>query len=80
MARQIPVVQEDQSEVCNELIRLLRLQKHDFINHFQVVHGLIQLGKIDRALQYIEDLAKDPALVANTLREYKPENCVLKER
>ena len=67
-------------EVCNELIRLLKLQRHDFINHIQVVHGMLQLGKTERAMQYIEELAKDPALVSHTLEEYKAENCVHNER
>ena len=79
MAKQLPTLEEN-TTACTELIRLLRLQRHDFINHFQVIHGFLQLGKTQKALEYIEDLAKDPALVARTLQEYKPENCVHRER
>jgi sensor histidine kinase regulating citrate/malate metabolism len=81
MIKQMPTAQENTNlEVCTELIRLLRLQRHDFVNHIQVVHGMLQLGKTEQAMQYIEDLAKDPALVSHTLQEYKPENCVHRER
>lgn len=69
---------EENTQACTELIRLLRLQRHDFINHIQVIHGFLQLGKPQRALEYIEELAKDSAMVARTLQEYKPENCVHK--
>lgn len=80
MTTDIPKVKDSPTEVCNEVIRLLRLQRHDFINHIQVVHGMLQLGKIDRAKAYIEEIAKDPVLVSNTMQEYKPENCVRKGR
>lgn len=54
----------------DQVEKLLRAQRHDFINHIQVVHALLQLGRVEKALQYIEDLAKDPELVAAPLREY----------
>jgi sensor histidine kinase regulating citrate/malate metabolism len=54
-------------EGCAELERLLRIQRHDFINHLQVVHALLQLGKTDRAMSYIEDLAKDHSLISDVM-------------
>ena len=56
------------SEVCSELIRLLKVQRHDFINHAQVIHAMLQLGRVEKALKYIEDLARDPNLVSDPLR------------
>lgn len=57
----------ESSPVCTELIRLLRVQRHDFINHIQVVHAMLELKKFDQAMRYIEDLAKDDCLIADTL-------------
>ncbi|BBB89740.1 MAG TPA: Spo0B domain-containing protein [Methylomusa anaerophila] len=56
---------------CAEVMKLLRVQRHDFLNHLQVIHAMIQLGKSDKALQYIEKLAQDPKLVTNPLAAYE---------
>jgi len=32
-----------------------RLQRHDFLNHWQVIMGYLQLGKVDRALLYMQE-------------------------
>ena len=53
--------------VCKELVRLLRVQRHDFINHLQIVHAMMELKKFDQAMQYIEDLARDDCLLTDTL-------------
>lgn len=55
-------------EVCPELIRLLKLQRHEFINHIQVAHAMLQLGRTEKALRYLEDVAKDPNMMTDTLR------------
>lgn len=46
-------------EVCQEMIKMLRRQRHDFINHIQVVHAYLQLGKVEKALASLEELAAD---------------------
>lgn len=58
-------------EICEELERLLRAQRHEFINHIQVIHAYLQLGRVEKAMRYIEDLAKDPGLVADPLRLHR---------
>ncbi|AGA70437.1 hypothetical protein Desdi_3032 [Desulfitobacterium dichloroeliminans LMG P-21439] len=35
-----------------------RLQRHDFLNHWQVIMGYLQLGKADRALLYMQEGVK----------------------
>ena len=45
--------------VREEVIKMLRRQRHDFINHIQVLHAYLQLGKVEKALAYLEDLAED---------------------
>ena len=32
---------------------LLRLQRHDFLNHLQVIHGYLQLNKPEKATDYL---------------------------
>lgn len=36
-----------------EQLDFYRLQRHDFLNHWQVIMGYLQLGKADRALEYM---------------------------
>jgi pentatricopeptide repeat protein len=53
--------------VCQETLRLLRVQRHDFINHIQVIQALIQLGKAEKALRYIDDMVKSPEMTGDPL-------------
>ncbi len=58
---------------CTDIIKLLRVQRHDFLNHLQVIHALIQLERKEKALQYIEKLAHDPDMISNVLAAYTNE-------
>ncbi len=40
-----------------EIIEALRGQKHDFNNHLNVIGGMIQLNKCERALEYIHKIS-----------------------
>ncbi len=42
-----------------EMITTLRSQRHDFLNHLQAVTGFIQLGKPEKALEYVDEVVKD---------------------
>lgn len=53
---------------CAELTKLLRAQRHDFINHMQVIHAMLQMGRSEQAMRYIEDLAKDSRLISDALK------------
>ncbi|HWI55528.1 MAG TPA: Spo0B domain-containing protein [Desulfobacteria bacterium] len=39
-----------------ELINVMRSQRHDFLNHIQVIYGLARLEKIDQISSYIGEL------------------------
>jgi hypothetical protein len=39
----------------NDIINLFRVQKHDFLNYFQVILGYLQLERYDDALNYTRD-------------------------
>ncbi|MBU2699795.1 sensor histidine kinase regulating citrate/malate metabolism [Sporomusaceae bacterium BoRhaA] len=66
--------------ICPAIIRMLRAQRHDFVNHIQVAHALLQLGKVDQAKDYLESVAKNTDMVAETLRLHAKEGaCHLKD-
>ncbi|MGB9919973.1 MAG: sensor histidine kinase [Moorellales bacterium] len=39
-----------------ELLRALRAQRHDFINHVQAIYGLLLEGQADEALRYVHSV------------------------
>jgi len=65
----------EKHEVDEESVNLLKIQRHDFVNHLQVIHALLQLGRTQKALTYIEELAKDSRLISDTLKIHE-EQCV----
>ena len=57
----------------NETIDLLRIQKHDYMNHLQVILMQITSGKVEDARKYILGMAecsKNSSLVFNTGNNY----------
>lgn len=65
-------------EVCEEMIKILRRQRHDFINHIQVVHAYLQLGKIEKALAFLEELANDTNKNDFFMKYISQEECLKK--
>lgn len=39
------------------LLEVIQVQRHDFLNHLQVISGLLQLNKGDRVLAYINQVS-----------------------
>ena len=66
-------------EVDAESVNLLKIQRHDFVNHLQVIHALLQLGRTEKALTYIEELTKDSRLISNTLAIYEEQDSNIKK-
>jgi len=56
----------------DELNRKLRAQRHDFINHLQVVHSLIQLQEYEDAAKYIANTYEDIRQVGELLKTANP--------
>jgi len=69
----------EKHEVGEESVNLLKIQRHDFINHLQVIHALLQLGRTEKALIYIEDLAKDSRLISDTLKIHEEQCAKIKK-
>jgi len=58
---------------ADEILSLLRSHKHDSLNHMQVISGLLQLGKTDRALQYIRKMTCEMERVGKFMMLKNPE-------
>ena len=54
--------------MLEDLVDVLRVQRHDFLNHLQVISGFIQLKKYDRAGDYIKQVADELSRVGAIAR------------
>lgn len=54
------------------LNNLLRAQRHDFLNHLQVVYGLIEMDEYDEARNYINRVYNDIQSVSRILKTSNP--------
>ncbi|MEG0013085.1 MAG: Spo0B domain-containing protein [Cellulosilyticaceae bacterium] len=50
----------------------LREQRHDYLNHIQVIYGLMELDELEEAKKYIEPVYKDILKVSKALRTAHP--------
>jgi two-component system sensor histidine kinase AgrC len=55
-----------------ELNTRLRVQRHDYLNHFQVIYGLMELEEYEEAKNYINPVFKDIMKVSKALRTAQP--------
>ena len=46
--------------LLSELLQWYRLQRHDFLNHWQVIMGNIQLNQPEKALAYMRGMIAEP--------------------
>ncbi len=56
-------------------INKLRSQKHDFLNHLQTIHGMIELDKKKEVKEYIKSMRRD--ITDNKLQQEDKESCAL---
>lgn len=52
--------------------RTLRTQRHDYLNHIQVIYSLMELEEYEEARNYIEPVYKDIVRVSKALKTSKP--------
>ncbi|BCN29130.1 sensor histidine kinase [Anaeromicropila herbilytica] len=55
-----------------ELNIKLRAQRHDYLNHFQVIYGLMDLEEYEEAKKYIDPVYKDILKVSKALKTSQP--------
>ncbi len=59
----------------------LRSQRHDYLNHLQVVYGLMQLKEFDELQKYLQPVYKDMKKTGKALKTSKPAiNALLKAK
>jgi len=54
-------------------LEIIQVQRHDFLNHLQVISGLLQLNKVERAREYINQVGLEIAHSSKTSRIKIPE-------
>ncbi|MFJ7952534.1 sensor histidine kinase [Lysinibacillus sp. NPDC096418] len=59
MAKEVGVTEDTYQGEIKTLITSVSSLRHDFINHIQVIHGLLQLGETKQAQQYLSSLSKE---------------------
>ncbi len=57
----------------NNMMQIIKAQRHDFINHIQVIYGLLKLGENQQIESYISGLYKDIQLTSDILQLAIPE-------
>ncbi|OPY57786.1 MAG: sensory histidine kinase DcuS [Pelotomaculum sp. PtaU1.Bin035] len=57
----------------DNFLEIIQVQRHDFLNHLQVISGLLQLNKIERAREYIGQVSMEIAQSSKTARIKIPE-------
>ena len=55
-----------------ELNTILRTQRHDYLNHFQVIYGLMELQEYEEAQKYLAPVFKDIMKVSKALKTAQP--------
>ena len=55
-----------------ELNGTLRAQRHDYLNHLQVVYGMMELEEYEELHQYLEPVYKDMMKTGKALKTSKP--------
>jgi len=59
MQKEVGYTEDTYQNEIKTLIASISSIRHDYVNHMQVVHGLLKLGASEKALQYIHSLLKE---------------------
>lgn len=55
-----------------DLNSTLKEQRHDYLNHIQVIYGLMELEEFEEAKKYMQPVYKDIVKVSKALKTYHP--------
>lgn len=50
----------------DHFVEIVQVQRHDFLNHLQVISGLLQLNKVERVREYISRVSMEIAKSSKT--------------
>ncbi|WP_042478524.1 Spo0B domain-containing protein [Bacillus ndiopicus] len=59
LAKEVVDTEDTYQTEIKALITSVSSLRHDFTNHIQVLHGFLQLGEVEQAMQYVEALSKE---------------------
>ena len=72
---------EESYRNLEQLNSTLRAQRHDYLNHLQVVYGMMELEEYEELHQYLEPVYKDMMKTGKALKTSKPAiNALLKAK
>ncbi|MCL6477153.1 MAG: Spo0B domain-containing protein [Peptococcaceae bacterium] len=54
-------------------LEIMSMQRHDFLNHLQVIYGLVQLNKNDQVKEYIKQVSREVEMLSKVGRLAVPE-------
>lgn len=63
---------EESLHNLEQLNATLRSQRHDYLNHFQVIYGLMELQEYEEAKKYLSPVFKDIMKVSRALKTSEP--------
>lgn len=63
---------EESMKNLEELNTKLRAQRHDYLNHLQVIYGLLELEEYEEAKKYMQPVFKDIMKVSKALKTKQP--------
>lgn len=63
---------EESIHNLEQLNTSMRAQRHDYLNHFQVIYGLMELGEYEEAKNYLAPVFKDICKVNRALKTNQP--------
>jgi hypothetical protein len=56
-----------------KLLDAIQVQRHDFLNHLQVISGLLQMNKVERVRDYLNQVCMEMVKYSKTARVAMPE-------
>ena len=74
-ARQENMLEIQQLHINNlqEMMQIIKAQRHDFVNHLQVIYGLLSMDHNDQVKTYIKTLYQDVQATSDVLQLAYPE-------
>ncbi|WP_158602273.1 sensor histidine kinase [Cohnella endophytica] len=68
----VRMTQEVYVEEINDMFTSIRGQRHDFLNHVQVIHTMVHMGKTEQLKSYVNDLVKETRSVSDIVHHSSP--------
>lgn len=68
----VRMTQDVYVEDIQRMFASIRGQRHDFINHLQVIHSFVQMGKTDELKRYVTDLVQETREMSEIVNHASP--------